>query len=167
MPFSLFCIHWHGKLRNLLKRAKNIYIYIAQVTVAQWQSCRLQIQRLLVHLPPVFFCLPSHGAPSVKLRILQNFTLYLRNSWSLNLRAIENCICGLRSIERKMRSILRARIICLGPGTSSRKCSMTPIYFAGSLDRSSEVNGSHGAFPATWARPASRMHFHEAYYSCS
>ncbi len=45
--------------------------------------------------------------PSVKLRFLENFTLYLRNSWSLNLRAIESCICGLRPIERKMRSILR------------------------------------------------------------
>jgi hypothetical protein len=62
---------------------------------------------MLVRVPPVFFSLPSHGATSVKLRILQNFTLYLRNSWSINLRAIENCICGLRSIERKMRSILR------------------------------------------------------------
>ncbi len=62
---------------------------------------------MLVRLPPVFFSLPSHGVPSVKLRILENFTLYLRNSWSLNLRAIENCICGLRSIGRKMRSILR------------------------------------------------------------
>jgi hypothetical protein len=51
-----------------------------------------------------------------------------------------------------------------GPGTSSRKCSMTPIYFAWLLDRS---HGSHGAFPATCARPASRMHFHEAYYLCS
>ncbi len=57
--------------------------------------------------PLVFFSLPSHGAPSVILRILPNFTLYLRNSWSINLRAIENCICGLRSIECKMRSILR------------------------------------------------------------
>ncbi len=80
---------------------------ISQVMVAQWWSCRLQIQRLLVRLPPVLFSLPSHGAPSVKLRILQNFTLYLRNSCSLNLRAIENCICGLCSIERNMRSILR------------------------------------------------------------
>jgi hypothetical protein len=62
---------------------------------------------MLVRAQPVFFSLPSHGEPSVKLRILQNFTLYLRNNWSINLRAIENCICGLRSIERKMRSILR------------------------------------------------------------
>jgi hypothetical protein len=62
---------------------------------------------MLVSLRPVFFSLPSHGMPSVKLRILENFTLYLRNSLSLNLRAIENCICGLRSIGRKMRSILR------------------------------------------------------------
>jgi hypothetical protein len=57
--------------------------------------------------PTVFFSLPSHGVPSVKLRILENLTLYLCNSLSLNLRAIENCICGLRSIGCKMRSILR------------------------------------------------------------
>jgi hypothetical protein len=55
----------------------------------------------------VFFSFPSPGDPSVILRILENFTLYLRNSLSLNLRAIENCICGLRSIGRKMRFILR------------------------------------------------------------
>jgi hypothetical protein len=42
-----------------------------------------------------------------KITFLENFTLYLRNSRSLNLRAIESCICGLRPIERKMRSILR------------------------------------------------------------
>ncbi len=75
--------------------------------VAQCKSLRLQIPRMGVRLPPVFFSLPSHGVPIVKLRILENFTLYLRNSWSLNLRAIESCICGLRSIERKMRSILQ------------------------------------------------------------
>ena len=62
---------------------------------------------MLVCLPPVLFSLSSLSISSVKLRILENFTLYLRNSWSLNLRAIENCICGLRSIGRKMRSILR------------------------------------------------------------
>jgi hypothetical protein len=55
----------------------------------------------------VFFSLLSHGVPSIKLHILENFTLYLRNSCSLNLRAIENCICGLRSIGHNMRSILR------------------------------------------------------------
>jgi hypothetical protein len=62
---------------------------------------------MLVRLRPVFFSLPNHGLPSVKFRSLENFTLYLRNSLSLNLRAIENCICGLRSIGRKMRSILQ------------------------------------------------------------
>ncbi len=62
---------------------------------------------MLVRLPPVLFSLSSLSVSSVKLRILENFTLYLRNSWSLNLRAIENCICGLRSIGRKMRFILR------------------------------------------------------------
>ncbi len=80
--------------------------FVSQVTVAQWQSHR-ELLRMVVRLRPVFFSLPSHGVPSVKLRILENFTLYLRNSWSLNLRAIENCICGLCSIGRKMRSILR------------------------------------------------------------
>ncbi len=67
----------------------------------------MQIPMMVVRLHPVFFSLPSPGIPSVKLRILEIFTLYLRNSWSLNLRAIENCICGLRSIERNMRFILR------------------------------------------------------------
>jgi hypothetical protein len=38
---------------------------------------------------------------------LECFTLYLRNSLSLNLRAIENCICGFRSIYRKFRFILQ------------------------------------------------------------
>ncbi len=41
------------------------------------------------------------------VHIFQDFTLYLRNCRRLNLRAIENCICGLRSIERNMRFILR------------------------------------------------------------
>ncbi len=112
MHFSPFCIHWRGKLRNLLNRAKNIYIYLRYYfnfksnggAVVELQAVDPEI----VGSPPaVFFSLPSHGAPSVKLRILQNFTLYLRNSWSINLRAIENCICGLRSIERNMRCILR------------------------------------------------------------
>jgi len=33
--------------------------------------------------------------------------LYLRNTWSLNLRAIESCVCSIRSIESKMRFILQ------------------------------------------------------------
>ncbi len=45
----------------------------------------------------------GHGTSNVKLRILECFTLYLRNRQSGNLRAI----CGLRSIERKMRFFLR------------------------------------------------------------
>jgi hypothetical protein len=49
----------------------------------------------------------GHGTSNVKLRILECFTLYLRNPQSGNLRAIENCICGLRSIERNMRFFLR------------------------------------------------------------
>jgi hypothetical protein len=49
----------------------------------------------------------GHRALNVNLRILECFTLYLRNRQSGNLRALENCICGLRSIERNMRSFLR------------------------------------------------------------
>ncbi len=40
-----------------------------------------------------------HGASSVKLRILECFTLYLPNGRGINLRAIKNCICDLRSID--------------------------------------------------------------------
>jgi hypothetical protein len=35
------------------------------------------------------------------------FTSYLPNGYSVNLRAIENCIFSIRSIERNMRPILR------------------------------------------------------------
>ncbi len=38
---------------------------------------------------------------------MQGFTSYLRNGWSVNLRAIENCIFSIRSIQRNMRPILR------------------------------------------------------------
>ncbi len=38
---------------------------------------------------------------------LWGFTSYLRNGWSVNLRAIENCTFSIRSIERNMRPILR------------------------------------------------------------
>jgi hypothetical protein len=51
--------------------------------------------------------LSSLCVSSVKLRVLENFTLNLRNTWSLNIRAIESCVCSIRSIERKMWSILR------------------------------------------------------------
>ncbi len=57
--------------------------------------------------PACALCLSSLSVSSVKLRILENFTLYLHNTWSLNLRAIESCVCSIRSIERKMRSISR------------------------------------------------------------
>ncbi len=49
----------------------------------------------------------GHGALNVKLRTLKYFTLYLRNHQNGNLRAIESCICGIRSIERNMMSFLR------------------------------------------------------------
>ncbi len=67
--------------------------------------------RMVVRFRPVFCSLPSHGVPSIKLRILENLTLYLRNSWSLNLRAIENCTCGLRSIGREMRFIFTDSVV--------------------------------------------------------
>jgi hypothetical protein len=35
------------------------------------------------------------------------FTSYLRNGWSVKLRAIENCFFSIRSIERNMRPILQ------------------------------------------------------------
>ena len=38
---------------------------------------------------------------------LGGFMSYLRNGWSVNLRAIENCIFSIRSIERNMRPILQ------------------------------------------------------------
>jgi hypothetical protein len=62
----------------------------------------------------------GHRAANVKLRILECFTLYLCNRQSGNLRAIENCICGLRSIERNMRSILRT----VWKGESERKVTL-------------------------------------------
>jgi hypothetical protein len=37
----------------------------------------------------------------------EGFTLYLCNSQSVNLWPIENCICGLCSIDPNMRSILQ------------------------------------------------------------
>jgi hypothetical protein len=57
-----------------------------------------------VCLPPALcLSLSSLSVLSVKLCILENFALYLRNTWSLNLRAIESCVCSIRS----MRSISR------------------------------------------------------------
>ncbi len=35
---------------------------------------------------------------------LEYFTLYLRNRQSGNSRAIESCVCSIRSIERNMKS---------------------------------------------------------------
>jgi hypothetical protein len=49
----------------------------------------------------------SQGVLNVKLCTLECFTLYLRNRQSENLRAIENCVCSIRSIERNMTSFLR------------------------------------------------------------
>ena len=73
-----------------------------------WRSGRVvDILKMLVRAQLVLFSFLRHGALNVKLRTLEYFTLYLRNRQSGNLRTIENCICGLRSIERNMRSFLR------------------------------------------------------------
>ncbi len=53
---------------------------------------------------PGMACLTENYAFVV---FLGGFTSYLRNGWSVNLRAIENCIFSIHSIERNMRPILR------------------------------------------------------------
>ncbi len=73
-----------------------------------WRSGRVvDILKMLVRAQLVLFSFLRHGMLNVKLRTLEYLTLYLRNRQSGNLRTIENCICGLRSIERNMRSFLR------------------------------------------------------------
>ncbi len=62
---------------------------------------------MLVRAQPVLLVFSGHGALNVKLRTLENFTPYLRNRQSGNLRAIESCICSIRSIEGNMMSFLR------------------------------------------------------------
>jgi hypothetical protein len=48
---------------------------------------------------------------SVKCKMAEKSSLSVRNTWSLNLRAIENCICSIRSIERKMKHIFCGQYI--------------------------------------------------------
>ncbi len=105
-------MHWHGILRKQRKltKKKNIYFKNApysHVSMAQWQSGGLQTQSMLVRAQAVFFGFLRPWRMNVNLRRLECFTSYLRNGQSGNLRAIENCICGLRSIERNMRAFLR------------------------------------------------------------
>jgi hypothetical protein len=50
----------------------------------------------------------SHGVSNLKLRLLVCFTLYLLNGSRVNLRAIDNCIYAIHSIELKQRSIFMA-----------------------------------------------------------
>ncbi len=55
-----------------------------------------------------FPCGGSVNLGKVRHRITYFVKLYsLRYGWSVNLRAIESCICSLRCIQRKMGSILR------------------------------------------------------------
>ncbi len=49
----------------------------------------------------------GHGSSNVKLRISESFMPYLHDGQSGNLRAIENCILSLCSIEHNMRLFLR------------------------------------------------------------
>jgi hypothetical protein len=77
------------------------------VSMAQWQSGGLQTQSMLVRAQAVFFGFLRPLRMNVNLRRLECFTSYLRNGQSGNLRAIENCICGLRSIKRNMRTFLQ------------------------------------------------------------
>jgi hypothetical protein len=76
-------------------------------SVAQWYSGVLQIHRMLVQAQPVLFNFLGQGVLKVKLSTFENFTLYLRNRQGGNLRAIESCVCSIRSIERNMMSNLR------------------------------------------------------------
>jgi len=64
----------------------------------------------------------GHGLSNVKLRILECFTLYLRNGQSGNLWSIENFICSLRFIECNIRSFLQtvSSIFLHFPGTGGR-----------------------------------------------
>jgi hypothetical protein len=112
MQILAFCMHWRGILRKQRKltKKKNMYLKNApnsHVSMAQWQSGGLQTQSMLVRTQAVFFGFLRPWHMNVNLRRLECFTSYLHNGQSGNLRAIENCICGLRSIERNMRAFLR------------------------------------------------------------
>jgi hypothetical protein len=70
-----------------------------------WRSGGLKVQRMLVCAQPVFFSFSGYGATNVKLHIF--YYICVMAARRLNLLAIENCICGLRSIGRKKRTIFR------------------------------------------------------------
>jgi hypothetical protein len=93
--------------------------------MAQWQSGGLQTHRMLVRTQAVLFGFLWPCRMNVNLRRLECFTSYLRNSQSGNLRAIENCICGLRSIERKMTAFLRTVYLLVSTRCRSRSRSIT------------------------------------------
>jgi hypothetical protein len=78
-----------------------------------WRSGRVLSRNLRErwidpHLYYSFFS--RHGVPNVRLRLCGFFAeLYVISAerQSVNLPPIENCICGLRCIERKIRSIFK------------------------------------------------------------
>ncbi len=113
-----YCIFWHfvcigAEYYASSEILPNRTIYILKmlfILMQVWRSGRVVGYRSngwWFAPSPCSLVFRGHRASNVKLRILECFTLYLRNRQSGNLRAIENCICGLRSIERNMRSFLR------------------------------------------------------------
>jgi hypothetical protein len=91
---------------------------------------------MLVRAWLVLFSFLQHGGLNVKLRTLEYFTLYLRNRQSGNLRTIENCICGLCSIERNMRSFLRTVCVHLLPGNFPLYGISSPTFSQGGIPSS-------------------------------
>jgi hypothetical protein len=91
--------------------AKNIFISFNYYAV--WHSGRVTDWESRDRwIEPHLCCLvcSRHGMSNERLRLwgfLVGFTSYLLNGWSVNLRAIENCIFSIRSIERNFYFILR------------------------------------------------------------
>jgi hypothetical protein len=79
--------------------------------VALWWSTRLGLRRSLDRSPPVLFIIHTtrHGGSNVRLRLcgLRGAIRHICVTPNRYLRPIENCICGLRCIERKVRSIFQ------------------------------------------------------------
>jgi hypothetical protein len=96
--------------------AKNIYIYFKFCLSYKWK-CGAVVESQTgnpeiagssptsaVYFSQRMACQTEYYACAV---FLGGFTSYLRSGWSVNLRAIENCIFSIRSIERNLRPILR------------------------------------------------------------
>jgi len=78
--------------------------YISYVTVAQWYRVLGYKSNECWFIPHLYSLVYSiHGTSRIKLRILECFTLYLRNAWSINLQATEIFFCGLYVILNVIR----------------------------------------------------------------